>query len=188
MMLNHVTIQTVVAVFAAVISAAAVVFAWQQVEVSRIHNRRSVVPILQLTPYLEGNPGRNGLYLLNAGLGPAIITDFSVKSGNIVARGFESDRWAEILSASGVNPYCFATAWPKGETALSPEVEVPLIYITKAKGASFCFSELVKLIAGDPIEITVDYESIYGESKQLSENSNIHSKALSALHRKLTGM
>lgn len=40
------------------------------------HNRVSVAPLLQLTPYAEGKTGKNGIYLSNVGLGPAVITGF----------------------------------------------------------------------------------------------------------------
>lgn len=163
------------------ISLAAAVFAWQQVEVSRDHNRRSVIPILQATPYLEGRGGRNGIYLSNDGLGPAILKGFSVKSGGVVASGFDSDRWPEILAASALTPTCFATAWPKGEVALKPGSELVLLRSTSADNAEHCLLEVAKLISGSPIEITIDYESIYGETKQLRTNSNISSSMIKRL-------
>jgi hypothetical protein len=185
MKLNHLAIQSFATGLAVLISISAAVFAWQQVEIGRTHNRLSVVPIIQITPYLEGKNGRNGLYLSNDGLGPAIIKGFSVRSGGVVANGFESDRWAEILATTAANPACFATGWPKGETALRAGVEVPLVYATKAEGAEICLLELVKLVGGNAIEISVDYESIYGEPKHLSANSKAKSKTLDALYQKL---
>jgi hypothetical protein len=71
MKFNHIAIQTISATLAVLISIIAAVFAWKQVEISRTHNQLSVMPILQITPYLEGKGGRNGLYLSNDGLGPA---------------------------------------------------------------------------------------------------------------------
>ena len=185
--MNHIAIQSIAAALAVCISIFAAVFAWQQVEVSRIHNRKSVAPILQITPYMEGKNRRNGLYLSNDGLGPAIVRGFSVKSGGVVASGFASDRWAEILATTSANPVCFATAWPKGETAIRAGVEVPLVYVKNAEGAELCMGELVKLIGGPPIEITVEYESIYGEAIHRSANSRVFSSTLDTLYKKLIG-
>lgn len=105
----HITVQTVAAVLALCISVFAAFFAWKQVEVAQVHNRLSVAPLLHITPYAEGKTGRNGLYVANVGLGPAVITEFSVKSLDFLASGFESDRWSELLVKAGINPLCFAT-------------------------------------------------------------------------------
>lgn len=183
---SHLAIQSIAAALAVCISIIAAVFAWQQVGISRTHNQLSVIPILQITPYLEGKSGRNGLYLSNDGLGPAIIKGFSVRSGGVVASGFESDRWTEVLATTVANPACFATGWPKGETTLKAGIEVPLVFATKAEGAEVCLVELVKLIGGNPIEIGIEYESIYGEKKHLAANSKVFSKTLDALYRKFT--
>jgi hypothetical protein len=185
MKLTHTKMQSGAAALAVLISVFAAAFAWQQVEVSRVHNRLSVIPILQTTPYMEGKGRRNGLYLSNDGLGPAIIKSFSVKSGGVTANGFESDRWAEVLSTTLANPACFATAWPKGETALRAGLEVPLVYITNAEGAELCLIELVKVVGGSPIEMSVEYESVYGEERHLSANSKVISRTLEALYKKL---
>jgi hypothetical protein len=184
---NHIAIQTVSTALAVCVSIFAAVFTWQQVEVSRIHNRLSVKPILQITPYGEGATGRNGLYLSNDGLGPAVIKSFSAKVAGVTASGFESDRWAQILSAAGVNPTCFATGWPRSETTLRAGIETPLVYLTKAEGSELCFAELVKLIGGNAIEIDIQYESIYGERKRLSAISKVYSNTLDVLYRKLIG-
>lgn len=186
MKLSHETIQSGTALLAVFASIVAVVFTWQQVEMSRRHTRLSVTPILQITPYLEGKGGRNGLYLTNDGLGPAIIKGFSIKSGNIVASGFESDRWSEILRTASINPACFGTGWPKIESTIRPGVEIPLVFATKAPGTEVCLVEVVKLIGGNPIEINVEYESIYSEPKHLGASSRIYSSTVDALYRSLT--
>jgi hypothetical protein len=189
---NHAVIQSLAAVFALLISFAAAWFAWEQVNLSKIHNRLSVMPILQLTPYLEGKNGkdgkiaRNGLYLSNDGLGPAIIKSFTVKSGGVIATGFTSDRWHEIISTTAANPTCFATGWPKAETALKAGVDIPLVSVTAAVGLSeICNLELLKLVGGNAIEVDMDYESMYGEKKHLLANSKVFSKTLDDLYKLL---
>lgn len=183
---SHTTIQTIVSVFALLISVAAAIFAWEQVEISRVHNRLSVSPLLYITPYAEGNSGRNGVYVSNVGLGPAVIKEFSVKTQGVVARGFESDRWPEILTAANINPLCFATGWPKQNSAVKAGDEIPILYITKAEGGNSCTKELIKLIGGSGVEISIGYESIYGEKKVVSESSRINATMLQQMYQKLS--
>jgi hypothetical protein len=173
------------AVIAVLISIAAVFFAWKQVDVSQTHNRLSVVPLLQITPYLEGKAGKNGLFLSNDGLGPAIIKGFSVRSGGVVAEGFSSDRWREVIATTSANPDCFGTGWPKGETVLKAGTEVPLVFGTRAAESDACLIDVVKLIGGKPIEISIEYQSVYGEKKHLVANSSMNSQSLESLYRKL---
>lgn len=187
MSVNHNVIQSIAAAAAVLISIVAAIFSWRQVEIGREHNRLSVVPILQITPHLEGGSGRNGLFLSNDGLGPAIVTSFSVRAGGVVASGFGSDRWSEIFAATDANPSCFATAWPKGEATLRAGSEIPLVYVTKAEGSEGCITELIKLVAGTPVEIEIDYKSIYSESKRLSASSKVLSKTLDKLYQLLVG-
>lgn len=178
-------LSVVLSAVALVVAIAAAYFAWMQVDVSRVHNRLSVMPILQLTPYLEGPGGKNGIYLSNDGLGPAIIEGFSVKVGEVVASGFEEDRWSEMLGMTEALPDCFAAGWPKANTALKASAEESLIRITQADIRSTCYGEMVKLVGGRPLEIRVDYRSMYGEKKQLVADSRIVSKKLEKLYRAL---
>lgn len=179
--------QTAVAVLALFISVIAAVFSWQQVEVARVHNRLSVTPTLHITPYAEGKTGRNGLYVSNVGLGPAVIKEFSAKSGQVVASGFESDRWPELLAASNINPLCFATAWPRRESAVKAGEELPLLFLTKADDGNSCYVEMIKLIGGRGVDVEIRYESLYGESKSVAEGSKISSESIHLLHDKLFG-
>ena len=186
---HHNIIQSSAAAAAVLISLAAVFFTWSQLQDSREHNRISVRPILQITPYLEGaGPDkRNGIYLSNDGLGPAIIKSFSVKSSEVVASGFGPDRWAEIIATTEANPLCFASGWPKGETAIRAGTEVPLVYLTAAKPISdLCMAEVIKLIGGKAIDIEVAYESIYEQAWHLKADSKIMSRSLDLQYRTLT--
>lgn len=176
----------VFAAFAAALAAIfAAVFAWKQVELSREHNRLSVMPILQVTPYLEGKGKRNGLYLSNDGIGPGILKGFSVKSAGVTATGFESDRWPEILSANHLSLDCFAMAWPKGEAALKVGYETPLLALSNAELLRPCLIELIKLVKDPLVEVRIEYESIYGEKKYFTTNSKISSSAVDELWKRL---
>jgi hypothetical protein len=187
MKLPRITVQNVVAILALCISFAAAIFAWLQIEVSREHNRKSVTPILHITPYAEGKGGRNGIYLSNSGLGPAIIKKFSVKSGSTSANGFELDKWSEVLRASNVNSNCFATGWPKSDAAVRAGIEESLLYVTNSEYNGICNMELVKLIGGQGVEISIEYESIYGELRRVSASSKIKSESIELLYSNLFG-
>jgi len=64
---------TVVAICAVVIAVGSLVVSVSEAQATRNHYRRSVRPLLQLDIPLH--PGRrSGLQLINAGLGPAVIT------------------------------------------------------------------------------------------------------------------
>lgn len=173
-----ITVQDGIALLALAISLIAVWFTWKQVEISQTHNRLSVTPILQLTPYLEGVGKRNGLYLTNDGLGPALIKTFSVTLRGDRTEGFESDRWGEIVTSLKLTPECFGHAWPRNETTISAGVEIPLIFVTNASGKEFCFLEAVQMFGGEPILIELEYESIYGDRKTVSADSKIRSEIL----------
>lgn len=166
------------------ISAISLKFTSDQIEVAKKHNEVSVKPILQITPYIEGVGRRNGLYLSNDGLGPAIITEFSVAAENIEAKGFGTDQWKKILSATDAHPNCFATAWPKGITTIRPSVDLALIFISNS-APDYCYQELVKLVGGKRIHIEVKYQSLYEENFKLIADSSIFSEEIDLLYKKL---
>jgi hypothetical protein len=163
------------------ISAAAAVFAWQQVEVGKDHNRRSVRPVLQITPYAEGKGGRNGIYISNDGLGPAILKGFAVGFNGHLTEKSELDRWASVLQAHGLDALCFATAWPLSGTVLKAGVEIPLLRVTSAQGRDDCVLQIVQLISDRPLGIQVEYESIYAEPFRAIASTRVHAASASEL-------
>jgi hypothetical protein len=177
--------QAVAAVTALCVSLASALFAWWQVDVTQTHNRRSLMPIIQVTPYLEGPSGRNGLYLTNDGLGPATLVDFQVKAGDLVVTGLDEDRWPQLLTAAKLNPNCFSTAWPRRNATIRPGVETPLLQLTKAAKSEVCFGEALKLAAGPGLQIQIDYDSIYSERVRLNTDSRIRSNTLEQAYRSI---
>ncbi|MDQ0586647.1 hypothetical protein [Variovorax paradoxus] len=181
--MSHIAIQTTVSIAACVLSLAATCFAWQQIEISRTHNRLTVKPMLQLVPQLKGPGGRNGLYLTNTGLGPAIIKEFTVESGRGVFSGLGPDRWAEALSAARLKADCFATGWPRTETPIKAGDELSLLRLTSAENSAPCFAELVKLVGGEGVTTIIRYESVYDEPQDLRSGSKVPTPAINALYR-----
>lgn len=65
--------QTAIAISAIVIAIASLAVSIYQVRAARLHNRHTVRPLLQLR--LKTAPGtKSGIWLMNTGLGPAIVT------------------------------------------------------------------------------------------------------------------
>jgi len=180
-------VQTSLSLLALGISVFAAFFSWRQVDDARMHNRLSVAPLLHVVSYAEGPGGRNGFYVANVGLGPAILKEFSARSGNFVANGFEVDQWTDVLSAADMNSFCFSSGWPRYESAVKAGEERPLFQITQAHGNGTCYAEMVKLIGGRGIDLIVRYESMYGESKTMSEGSKLNSKSIQLLYQSLFG-
>lgn len=177
----RITSQSWAAIAAIFISVVAAYFSWQQLEVSRDHNRRSLRPVLQLTPWTEGTGGKNGLYLTNEGIGPAFLTDIEVRAGRHVFAGLGPDRWAEALTAIGVNPSCFAGGWPQPNTALRVGFERELQRLTHPVGDPTCSIEMVKLAGGPGLQVIIEYESIYGEKFWLHASSNANNPILAKM-------
>jgi hypothetical protein len=171
--------QTLLSLFALFISCVSVYFTREQLEISREHNRISITPIIHITPFLE-NKGRNGVYISNKGIGPALLKLFSVESRGIVAQGFDNDRFTDILKAYGVRPECFKIGWPRTGTAIKVDEEIGLFSMNdySAPGEPPCILDVLKLIGGDGIKITVTYESLYGESKTVTSSSKVKSRAV----------
>lgn len=168
------TIETGIAVGALIVSLLAAGFAWQQVEVSRVHNMKSVAPILQITPYAEGIGRRNGIYLTNDGLGPGIIKHFAIRSIGGEAQGLGVDRWAEVLGSAGIDPRCFAAGWPREGAAIKAGLETGLLTLTTAPNLEApCLLQVIKLVDAVDIEVEVTYESVYGESRTAKASSRI---------------
>lgn len=179
------SIETIIAVLALLISLVAVYFTREQLEVSRLHNRLSVKPILDVTPHAEGTDGRNGFYLTNVGLGPAILTSFSASTGDLSMEGFGSDRWQSVLNAAEANENCFATGWPREAAALKSGDEIALFEVTSANDSEFCFAEMIKLMGGVGIDVKVGYQSIYKEEWVKESSTRVESQVIKQLRAQL---
>jgi hypothetical protein len=108
-------IELYISLSAVAISLFALALSWWQLEVGREHNRLSVKPLVVITPHLEGPGGRNGVYLSNQGLGPAVLKSMKVVVAGQSFEGLGKSRWKEILKAADTDPFCYALGWPTPE-------------------------------------------------------------------------
>lgn len=126
------------------------------------HNRLSVRPHVTGTPYLEGPGARNGLYLVNLGLGPAIL-DSATISFDGTDYDLSTDFWEDALVAIGVEPVCFIRSWLPVGAAIVVDQEIPLL-ATNGSNMPLCLHESLKLLTEHRIELTLEYGSLYGET------------------------
>jgi len=146
---------------AAIVASAALIVTFWQLSVVRKHNQLSVRPFLAFWSWHDGTDNTYSLYLQNNGIGPAIITSFSVYVDNkrILASG---------TKALEIAAMCLFH---------NPRVLVERAYVSK--GYSMAANEkrrLIKLnlnaviprlsmaaleVARNRVRIVIEYNSIY---------------------------
>lgn len=166
-------IELIASVSAVLISLFAVGLSWWQLEVGREHNRLSVRPLVIVTPYLEGPGGRNGLYLSNEGLGPAVLKDMKAVVAGKSFGGLGMSHWRQILKELNANPLCFSQAWPTYESVLKVGEELPILSLTKAD-LPICGSAAFELLTQRKMSMQVDYASLYGEAFVWSGSAQVN--------------
>jgi len=166
-----------ISIVALVVSIATAAIALKQMAITRDHNRKSVMPALQITTHLEGEGGRNGIYISNDGLGPAYLKDFSVKYKDTIRSGLGPSKWVEILTVSSELPICFSEGWPEKDAILKPGLETPLLHVADYKNIDICGSEVAQLMEVEPLEFFVLYESGYGDERVLRKSSGERRKS-----------
>ncbi|WP_306321458.1 MULTISPECIES: hypothetical protein [unclassified Streptomyces] len=144
---------TVIAVAATVTALGSLWVSHAQSRATRLHNRQSVRPILQIRRIHED--GRVGLQMINAGLGPAIVTDTVVRlNGEVVGR-WNRDVKSRIFEDS---------AWPmtyslgQGTVVLNGQQTFLVRYDSDAPDRL----ERVWDLVSRRLTIDVQYESVYG--------------------------
>lgn len=160
-----------ISIIALVVSIATAVIALRQMEITRTHNRRSVMPTLQITTHLEGESGRNGIYISNDGLGPAYVKSFSAEYDGVIESGLGKSKWYEILEMAVDLPICFSQGWPAEDAVLRPGLETPLLHVTGYKNMSICGTQVAHFMEVEPIDFVIAYESGYGDKQVLRKSS-----------------
>ena len=162
---------------AIVISFSALSLSYWQFADGREHNRKSIQPMLVITPYLEGSGGRNGVYLSNPGLGPAILKDFTVTSNGITYGGLGKSHWKEVLRKLGLEPDCFKHGWPTERAIINVGEEEVLLAPTSANLAVCNLANTVLLTQKEML-LSVDYASLYGVGFRAEASAKINADFL----------
>jgi len=173
-----------VASIALIVSLGAlIVSSWQyssQIE----HNRLSVRPNVVVTYILEGGKKeRNGIYMANPGLGPAIIKAVSVDVGGKSYDATDKRVWRNVFRDLAIVPGCFRQGWVESGNTLKSGEEWGLLTMTHADppvvGEHACPIELLKFLKAEGLKVRVQYESMYGEPYEVVRESWIDDDVIS---------
>jgi len=161
-------------VLAIFLSFTALIVSFWQASISQKAVSLSVQPFVQITPYLEGPGGRNGIFIANIGLGPAVFLDATIQI-NGKETSITEDNWQSLLQEIKVNDLCFSKSWlPKG-SGLAKEKEVPIISLGRTDSPA-CTLDLITLLGQNNISIKLIYKSMtndFYEKTEILPGSNI---------------
>jgi hypothetical protein len=154
-----------IASMALIISIGALIVSLGQYRAETRHNRLSVRPHVVPTFVLEGGKGeRNGIYIANPGLGPAIIKAVSVEMGGKSYDATDKRVWRNVFRDLTIVPGCFRQGWVESGNALKSGEEWALLTITHADppviGGHSCHIELLKFLKAEGLKVRVQYESM----------------------------
>lgn len=153
---------TLLSLAAVVISIAAASISFWQLDLMREHNRLSVRPYLMITPHLTAK--KSGLYLSNEGIGPGIITSFTVRVGDEQFDGLGDSRWPAVLEKARLNPECFAKGWPTEGAAVRPGIDIAILEPTKStQFGPLCLLQMSLFLQRNDVFVEMHYESLYKE-------------------------
>jgi hypothetical protein len=155
-------IETSLSICAIFISLVSLLATFWQADLTRMHNMLSVRPRVLATHYLSGPDDKNGIYISNSGLGPAIITNLQVVINGKTFNGLGRNKWPEALNSIHIGGNCFLQAWPLEESILKSSEEVALLEVAKEK-PPVCTQSLLKLLVQYGVKIKINYKSMYDE-------------------------
>lgn len=152
---------------------------------TREHNRLSVRPNVRFAAYMEGAGHRNGIYVENLGLGPAILSslnvDVSGQSFDILKPGGQR----AALKSMGAELLCFQDIAPEPDTVLKPGDPQPFMVLTNAPIQQACLPKILAALGYHAIRIHGTYKSAYDETFAVDQAIRIDLGALS--EREITG-
>jgi hypothetical protein len=143
-----------------------------ELEVTRQHYRLSVRPRVRIVPYLEGPGYRNGIYIINVGLGPAIIKSVQIMDGSTTYQLTELRPLIQLLRNMHLNSRCFQKASPLVDSVIRAGEETPIIARTRRVDTD-CDIPVVSLVAKNSLRFKVAYESMYEEAFTIEDSAVI---------------
>ena len=131
-------------------------------------------PYAIATPYFDDTGKKHGIYLSNAGLGPAIIKNMTVTVDGKEYAGLETSVWPRFIADMGLSPMgCFRTGWPTPNAVVKSGDDVPLVTVSEF-GAFDCMRQIFQVLATKKVMMVISYSSLYGDdftsSNRLSLN------------------
>jgi len=153
-------LSAVAAIFSVVIACIALWYSRKQVQMHETHNRLMATPHLSGWTHIDSDENIYGYTLENAGIGPAVITNIKLEVDGEVVEGIGSElieRAADIalpyLKTHSFEMFVVGEFIPAGKLfdiykATSPDVS----------------AEEIRLRFEERIKLTIQYESIFGET------------------------
>jgi hypothetical protein len=144
----------------------------------------SVKPHVNVIFYLEGwLGGKNGIYIENCGLGPAIIKAVSAEVGGKSYGTGTKYPWRKVFDDLTILPTCFKYGLIQPESALKSGEEFALLTVTHANPPVVdgrpCHLELLRLLRAEGLKVRIQYESMYGEPQERVADSAVDSDIIS---------
>jgi hypothetical protein len=146
-------------------------------------------PYVITTPMFDDSGKKHGIYLSNAGLGPAAISSISVAVDGRVYTGLNDSIWPQFIRDMKLTSSCFRTGWPASQSVVRVSEDDPLFVLTD-NASLMCQMELATLLAQKDIEVTIGYASLFGQNYVSRNSVRLHDDALLDLTTKwhrLTG-
>ncbi len=142
---------------------------WAANEASQ-NTRNTNRPYVTVVPMWDKSNKLPGIYLNNAGLGPAILTDMTVTIQGRIYSGLGPDIWPKFERDMGFPDTCFKTAWPRPYDVLKAGEETPLFVVTEDANA-LCQAKLATVLSDD-LRIHIAYQSSY--EKPYTYDGSVH--------------
>lgn len=153
---------TYLSIFSVIISIIAVYFTFQQNSLTREHNRLSVIP--HINSYFSDNRDEElfGVYIINNGLGTAIIKNLEVFVNGQEIDGDSEVKFHLAIKKLGLDESCFYILTPRNGDTMAINEELALIKI-KNRAPKCAIAQTYLFHKGISFNYIIYYESLYGE-------------------------
>jgi len=149
---------TVTAISATAIALGSLWISYSQTRATRLHNRQSVRPLLQIRQTKVPAEHKAGIRVVNAGLGPAIVTNTVVRLDGTEVGQWDLQTRDRISGSLPVQPSVFLHTLRPGSVVLAGQSVFLLLLQPFSADADGWFWEL----ATRRLMIEIHYESLYG--------------------------
>lgn len=155
------TADTWIALASVLIAVCAFFLSIWQMFLSRKHDRLSAMPHLLISFHTKETPPRFGIYLENAGIGPAIIKSFEVFLDGHNQEPFEHTAWLAIVDLLELDGEVTGMTIDPGEYFQVGKSCVLLSF--KSKNSKLTLRQMRQTL--QRLQIKIKYASIFGDAQ-----------------------
>jgi hypothetical protein len=162
--------QQIPALVSGIIALLALIISLWQLSVQRRHNKLSVTPLITFDKIYTPTANGFGIYIRNAGIGPAVIIDFIIYIDNNKLTAKHKELWVEAAKILGINYKLILMQISEPGTGIAAGSRLPILTIEKRVNER---QENEFALAIDRLNIEIIYESIYKTryNSKLNENA-----------------